>query len=232
MYQGKRPLLVIADPIILKRILVQDFHLFRNRISSAPRDSVTSQNLLSARDENWKRMRSILTPMFTTSKLKKIEPLIGQCVNSVVNAIENFAENNLSFLAQNVMGNFTMDVIAKCAFATDTNAHCDVENQFVKHARQLLKFKFGRIICQLLTPSFLQKHFYRWKVSFIFSEHNEFFKNTSFHLIHKRKFDKQSENVQDMLQLMIKAEHGKDKSFEKEDLVDSHHVNVGMPWIN
>ncbi|KAH9417630.1 Cytochrome P450 3A4 [Dermatophagoides pteronyssinus] len=182
MYQGRKPILCIADPVIIKRILVQDFPMFRNRIKQTVRHKIFAQNLVNARDEAWKRIRSILSPMFTSSKMKKMESMIDQCADSMIHVLDNFAKKQESFLVHNVMGNFTMDVIAKCAFATDTNAHNDKENIFI------------------------------------------FFMDMSSHVIQQRRKN-ESKQHEDMLELMIRAEHGKDKSFEKDDKFDSHHVN-------
>ncbi|KAI7693640.1 hypothetical protein SSS_06904 [Sarcoptes scabiei] len=88
LYQGTKPVLCVADPIIIKRILVQDFNIFRNRLSGLNQDRFFQKTLVSIRDHDWKRIRSILSPMFTTSKLKKMESSINGCVDSFVNAIK------------------------------------------------------------------------------------------------------------------------------------------------
>lgn len=221
-------MLVISDPAIIKRILVKDFPLFRNRVGLTSRGKIQAQNLVSVRDERWKRIRSILSPLFTTSKLKKMENLIGQCIGLLVKKLDSLAEKNDKFLAHNVMGNFTMDVIAKCAFGTDTDAHSSIENPFVSNARELFRFDYRKAITMLVLPSFLQKLLYRLKVPFFWAKRDDFFLQTSYHLINQRKKQPNNNQYQDMLQLMINAEHGVSKTFETEDIIDSHHVNVGM----
>ncbi|XP_027203565.2 cytochrome P450 3A24-like [Dermatophagoides pteronyssinus] len=224
MYQGRKPILCIADPVIIKRILVQDFPMFRNRIKQTVRHKIFAQNLVNARDEAWKRIRSILSPMFTSSKMKKMESMIDQCADSMIHVLDNFAKRQESFLLHNVMGNFTMDVIAKCAFATDTNAHNDKENIFVKNARSFFNFNIFRMSLLTFTPSVLIQFFARSKIPPYHSKTTDFFMDMSSHVIQQRRKN-ESKQHEDMLELMIRAEHGKDKSFEKDDKFDSHHVN-------
>ncbi|KAH9528103.1 Thromboxane-A synthase [Dermatophagoides farinae] len=230
MYQGRKPMLCIADPVIIKRILVQDFPMFRNRIKQTTRHKIFSQNLVNARDESWKRIRSILSPMFTSSKMKKMEGMIDQCADSMIQVFGKLADKQESFLVHGVMGNFTMDVIAKCAFATDTNAHNDKENIFVQNARSFFNFNLFRMLLLIITPSALIQLFAKSKIPPYYSKTADFFMNMSSHVIKQRRENK-TKQCDDMLQLMIKAEHAKEKSFEKEDAIDSHHVNQGEEEI-
>ncbi|OTF73872.1 hypothetical protein BLA29_002944, partial [Euroglyphus maynei] len=230
MYQGRKPMLCIADPVVIKRILVQDFPMFRNRIKQTARHKIFAQNLVNARDESWKRIRSILSPMFTSSKMKKMESMIDQCADSLIQLLDKSANKRESFLAHDVMGNFTMDVIAKCAFATDTNAHKDKENVFVRNAKSFFNFNLFRMLLLIFTPSVLTKFFARSKIPPYHSKTTDFFMNMSSHIIQQRRQNK-SASHEDMLELMIKAEHGKDKYFEKDDKFDSHHVNQGEEEI-
>ncbi|KAH9511637.1 Cytochrome P450 3A4 [Dermatophagoides farinae] len=226
MFRGRQPVLSISDPAIIKRILVQDFHLFHNRMPTTDSNVVLSQNLVSARYDKWKRVRSILTPMFTTSKLRKMEGLMGQCVDSLYQALDRLAKTESSFPVHNVMGNFTMDVIAKCAFATDTDAHNEKENKFVVNARKLLEFNFIRALGTFLVPIFLKNILQTFRIKYFLSPERDFFLNICFQLIKQRK-QNTTAKYSDMLELMIKAKHGKDRLMEDDDKFDSYHVNVG-----
>ncbi|OTF79065.1 cytochrome P450-like protein [Euroglyphus maynei] len=226
MYQGRRPILSISDPAIIKRILVKDFNKFHNRMPTNDSNITASQNLVSARYDKWKRIRSILTPMFTTSKLRKMEGLMVQCVDSLYDVMGRLAKTESSFLVHNVMGNFTMDVISKCAFATDTNAHDENENTFVRNARKLFEFNFIRALGRFLVPIWMKNILKAFHVKYFLTPELDFFINISFELIKQRK-QNSTVKYNDMLELMIKAKHGNDQLMEEEDRFDSHHVNVG-----
>ncbi|KAI7693642.1 Cytochrome P450 3A11 [Sarcoptes scabiei] len=225
IYQGLRPRLVVADPNIIKRIMVQDFNIFRNRGDTRNQDRIGRKNLVRARDNDWKRIRSILSPMFTTSKLKKMESSIFGCVDSFMNAIEKKSDHRQPIMIRSITGNFTMDVIAKCAFATDTNAHSDKENQFVRNAKNIFQLNLIEIIIRFMAPKFLFNFLSEMKFPFFYSKSNEFFKNLSVHLIKQRK-ESGGKHFDDMLQLMVDARLGKDERYEKADEFDSFQVNL------
>ncbi|UXI22221.1 Disks large-like protein [Sarcoptes scabiei] len=173
IYQGLRPRLVVADPNIIKRIMVQDFNIFRNRGDTRNQDRIGRKNLVRARDNDWKRIRSILSPMFTTSKLKKMESSIFGCVDSFMNAIEKKSDHRQPIMIRSITGNFTMDVIAKCAFATDTNAHSDKENQFVRNAKNIFQLNLIEIIIRFMAPKFLFNFLSKEEIQ----QENELFKD-------------------------------------------------------
>ncbi|KAJ7371318.1 Thromboxane-A synthase [Desmophyllum pertusum] len=58
---GGRPSLVVADPELLKQILIKDFSNFRNRFMPG---RAGGKGVFSARDDTWKRIRNTLTPTF------------------------------------------------------------------------------------------------------------------------------------------------------------------------
>ncbi|UXI22228.1 Beta-glucuronidase [Sarcoptes scabiei] len=190
VYQLAKPILMISDPNLIKRVLVQDFNIFRNRSNSSNQESTFQKNLVALRDQDWKRIRSILSPMFTTSKLKKMESVMYNSIDSLVEAIEKKVEQKQPIIIRSITGNFTMDVIAKCAFATDTNAHSDKENPFIRNAMKFFDFSIIQTIVRLVTPKILYKILYKIHTPLYYSEANTFFKNLGFHLIEQRKKSK------------------------------------------
>lgn len=234
VFTSQKPQLVVAEPEIIKRVLVKDFHLFRNRPVRSSGHRIFSQNLVQAKNEEWKRIRSILTPMFTSLKLKKMENLMKFCIDSLLKSFDTMAAKGKSFEARDPMGNFTMDVISKCAFATETNAHqADSDNAFLKNAKSFFTFRMFRQILLVTVPGFIQQWFIDWKIQPFFIPEFDFFEKITRQLIKERKDNKGNQKFVDMLQLMVNAEHNDEnlkKTFQ-EDLVnqiDGHHVNAGM----
>lgn len=225
---------MLTDPVVIKRILVSDFSKFRNRQPQpvGGRHKITSQNLVAARNEEWKRIRSILTPMFTSLKLKKMEDLMQQCITSMVTSFEKKSLTGEAFEARNPMGSFTMDVIAKCAFATDTNAHEEENNTFLSNAKSIVSFNVFRIILLFLLPRFITQFLFNLKVKPIYVREVDFFLDLSSHLIEERRNPKNGRVHSDMLQLMVNAEHSVD-SLQKAYREDfkapdhAHHLNNG-----
>ena len=69
-----KPSLVIADPDILKKILVKDFWNFRNRVAVIKTEGQLPKAFFLERDDAWRRLRATLTPSFSAKKMKGVYP--------------------------------------------------------------------------------------------------------------------------------------------------------------
>ncbi|XP_055385922.1 cytochrome P450 6g1-like isoform X2 [Condylostylus longicornis] len=69
-----RPALVIKDPELIKKVLIKDFNYFQDRFTTADihRDLLGSNNLFLQKNPRWKKMRTNLTPVFTSGKIKQM----------------------------------------------------------------------------------------------------------------------------------------------------------------
>ncbi|TMS05342.1 Thromboxane-A synthase [Larimichthys crocea] len=70
-YLGRRPVVVVADPDMLRQVMVRDFSSFSNRMTVRFATKPMSDCLLLLKNERWKRVRSILTPTFSAAKMKE-----------------------------------------------------------------------------------------------------------------------------------------------------------------
>ena len=77
------PLLIINDMEIIKNVLIKDWDHFVDRrvMSSNPRTKAAkmfSQMLTVLKGDKWKKMRSTLSPVFTSGKLKSMTSFINK----------------------------------------------------------------------------------------------------------------------------------------------------------
>jgi len=86
---GRKASVVIADPEIAKQIMVKDFNTFTNRHFHGPR---STRGLLQLMDGDWRRVRSVLTPTFTTGKLKLMIPSIERSCETLVGKVQDIAD--------------------------------------------------------------------------------------------------------------------------------------------
>ncbi|GFX11792.1 tigger transposable element-derived protein 1 [Trichonephila clavipes] len=70
-YEGKNALISVGDPSLLREILVKDFQSFTGRRTFDTGDKVIDKMLSIIRGEDWKRVRTVVTPTFTTGKIKR-----------------------------------------------------------------------------------------------------------------------------------------------------------------
>ena len=78
---GRRVAVVIAEPEMIKQIMVKEFQNFHNRVTFSKSVYPISLNVASSRNEDWKRIRNTLTPAFSAAKLKVFVDLIETAAN-------------------------------------------------------------------------------------------------------------------------------------------------------
>ncbi|CAG2172266.1 unnamed protein product [Oppiella nova] len=215
LYISAKPWLTVADPQLIKQILVKDFNSFRNRQPRARPNGLLIKNMVRARDDDWKRVRAIATLTFTPGKLRKMYGLINHCCKDFIDSLDKDVSNGMNEVElKQLMGAYTMDVIASCAFATKTNAYADPYNPFTTKANNCLLFPFGKVNTGI----------YRRTLNTGASE-SDFFIDISRSLIQKRK--KNNEKHNDFLQLLMDAERSDGDIQEASDANEAHHVNEG-----
>ncbi|CAG2117164.1 unnamed protein product, partial [Medioppia subpectinata] len=221
-FLGKTAILTISDPKLIKNVLVKDFHLFPDRSKFAQtKDPIMSRNLTQLTGDDWKRVRSIVSPTFTSGKMKKMYPRIKECLNDFMNHLETFALKREEIDVKDMYGNYTMDVIATCAFATKTDVHKSLDNPFVVNARIAFNTNPIKRVAILMLPSVLQKLF-----GLSTSHTREFFIG-SIRQIMANRTKSEGKKYNDFLQLLIDVEKQQDIVRDENDNLDSHHVNEG-----
>uniref|UniRef100_A0A3Q3KYB1 Thromboxane-A synthase n=1 Tax=Mastacembelus armatus TaxID=205130 RepID=A0A3Q3KYB1_9TELE len=143
-YLGRRPVVVVADPDMLRQVMVRDFSSFPNRMTLRFATKPMTDCLILLRNERWKRVRSILTPSFSAAKMKEMVPLINTATDALMNTMNVYAESGEAFDIHRCFGCFTMDVIASVAFATQVDSQSNPDDPFVHHAQMFFSLSFFR----------------------------------------------------------------------------------------
>lgn len=98
---------------------------------------------------DWKRMRSVMSPTFTSGKMKIMFKVMNDCCQLMVNNIRKRIDINKDKLFEldirHLAGCYSMDVIAKCCFATETNSFDDPDHVFVSYCKKFFQVTFGYI---------------------------------------------------------------------------------------
>ena len=92
MSMGRSPMITVADPKLLRHILVGDFDKFSNRPDFMRGNPPLTKGLFDAQDDAWRRIRSILTPTFSAFKLKEVVPIIEDVAEVLLGKIVECAE--------------------------------------------------------------------------------------------------------------------------------------------
>ncbi|CAG2171110.1 unnamed protein product [Oppiella nova] len=115
-YRGHRPVLTVAEPELIKSILIRDFNSFTDRNVGQPIDPTMASNIGQACGDEWRRLRHIISPAFTTGRMKRMYPSIRQCIRDLQTHLDACAQDRRPLNVMEMFGNFTMDVVATCAY--------------------------------------------------------------------------------------------------------------------
>ena len=84
----------MAEPELIKQIMVKDFHAFPTRPPPANTyHEIVDLNLAQVSGEPWKRIRAILSPTFSSGKIRKMFPMVRQSLAEFLETLDGCAKN-------------------------------------------------------------------------------------------------------------------------------------------
>ncbi|GCB67764.1 hypothetical protein scyTo_0015154 [Scyliorhinus torazame] len=96
IYDGHQPLLAILDPDLIKTIFIKEFYtVFTNR-RNIGLSGLLTESIVLVEDDHWKRIRNVLSPTFTSGRLKEMCPIIKHYAENLVKNAEKKAKLNAS----------------------------------------------------------------------------------------------------------------------------------------
>ncbi|KAL9966304.1 hypothetical protein ACROYT_G024358 [Oculina patagonica] len=200
MYLGRSPVITVADPEIMKHVLVKDFDKFRNRPEVLKGNAPLDKGLFDARDEAWKKVRSILTPTFSALKLKELVPLIGDAVDTLRRKLDDFAAKyDGSVDVSRLFGLFAFDVILRTALGVEAEIQTNPDPDLVQKALTL--FDVPLYIRALSMFPFWQQMKKLFNINPI--QHVPYFEKLGRSVLEIRK--KSPSGRRDLFQLMLEA---------------------------
>ncbi|KAF5288518.1 hypothetical protein FQA39_LY15386 [Lamprigera yunnana] len=141
-YNANEPVLILRDPELIKDVTIKDFESFPDHRKFVPPnvDVLWEKNLFQMNTEDgWHTMRSILSPSFSSSKMKQMFQLMEECVTQLVDHFKSQNED-ISLEVQDVFTRITNDIIATCAFGIQCNSLKNRDNEFYVMGREASDF--------------------------------------------------------------------------------------------
>ncbi|KAG8176926.1 hypothetical protein JTE90_018709 [Oedothorax gibbosus] len=198
-FEGTKPVLSVGDPALVRDILVKDFTTFSTRRFLETGNEVFDKMLSALKgDEEWKRIRAIVTPTFTTGKIKRMLSIFKDCSNTLTKNFRTLSAEGKYIDAKSLYGAFTMDIIASSAFSTKIDSHNDPENKFVTTAKKVFTQTLNFRTLLFFSAPWLVKLL---KLPFFPLETMNFFADVTLEIIQERKRTGQVRN--DFLQLLM-----------------------------
>ncbi|EDO38297.1 predicted protein, partial [Nematostella vectensis] len=132
------PTFVINDPDILKEVLVKEFHKFHDRAVSKIQKYLEAM-LTVARGKTWHRVRTTVSPIFSTHKMKMMLPLMNSSCDVMMTKLQQAAESGESFNMHKLSQGLTMDSILKTVFGIESEAQLNYNDPAFVAARSAVE---------------------------------------------------------------------------------------------
>ena len=133
MYFGLRPVILVADPVLLKDILIKDFGKWTNR---GPIPNQTDM-LVVMKNEKWKNVRNLMSPAFSAAKLKSMFPVMKACIDLFISECKKKSDyadldiyEHLQALTLDIIGSTALALKIKCQENLEDRTLCLLKNFF------------------------------------------------------------------------------------------------------
>uniref|UniRef100_A0A8C5Q4P5 Cytochrome P450 n=1 Tax=Leptobrachium leishanense TaxID=445787 RepID=A0A8C5Q4P5_9ANUR len=189
-----------------------------------------------AEDDQWKRIRTVLSPTFTSGKLKKMFPLVKHYGDLLVQNLREKIDIRQPLNMKDIFGGYSMDIVLSTSFSVKVDSINNPNDPFVTNAKKLFTFSFLSplflltVLCPFLVPLLEKMNFCFLPLSVL-----NFFMDGIKKIKKEREKNSKSDQV-DFLQLMIdsqnKEKHSSDdESHGYKELSDSELMAQGLIFI-
>nr|CAI5864504.1 unnamed protein product [Callosobruchus analis] len=218
-YQLLVPTLMVRDPELIKTICVKDFDHFSNHRTFVPEDvdPLFGKNLFALKDQRWRDMRAVLSPSFTSSKMRGMFLLMSECAEKWVKFFLNKNQEVVEVNLKDSLTRYTNDVIATCAFGIEVDSLNNPDNIFYTMGRRATDFNSLSRRLKFM-GYFIFPWLYRlFKISFFEEDIKEFF----YKLVDDTIRTREEKGIvrPDMVNLLMEARKGKGNKVEPEEKV-------------
>lgn len=220
IYELMIPIYVVRDPELIKQLTIQDFDHFVNHQGNfeAEGDSMIARSLFFSRNQQWKDMRSILSPAFTGNKMRMMFELVRDSTmtfrgilhdeivgSTTVTTATATAANGKIYELKDLFSRYACNVIASSAFGLEVDAITNRDDEFYLAGKEVTNFDGWQGIKFLLYDSVpaLMKLF---RIKFLSPKLINYFRHVVMSAIRYR--EKNSVFRPDMIELLMQARKG------------------------
>lgn len=137
IYAMITPMLLLCDPQLIRTAFIRDFDYFHDRTTQVEgKNEPILLHLVSLHGEEWKTMRQMLTPTFTSGKLKAMLSTMISCGDGLKPYLDKLTDTkDTQVEVRELCARFTTNVIASVAFGIEINSIADPDTDFRKYGR-------------------------------------------------------------------------------------------------
>ncbi|KAF7658873.1 hypothetical protein LDENG_00006540 [Lucifuga dentata] len=202
LFDLRQPVLMVADLELIKAVMVKEcYSTFTNRrdnVIPGPMEDV----ITNVKDERWKRIRSTISPCFTSGRLKQIFPTVLRYADRLIGSLGKMNLNEPIDI-KTFMAPYSLDVVTSASFSVELDSINNPNDLTIVHLKNILNMKLWLIFLIMIFP-FCGRLLKRLGVSLFPKDSLDFFYN----LIKRFKEQDHTEESSraDFLQLMVESE--------------------------
>uniref|UniRef100_A0A8D0P219 unspecific monooxygenase n=1 Tax=Sus scrofa TaxID=9823 RepID=A0A8D0P219_PIG len=135
-FDGQQPVLAITDPDMIKTVLVKESYLvFTNWRYFGPL-GIMKNSMCLAVDEQWKRIRTLLSPTFTISAFTS-----GWCLfYALVRNLRKETEKGKPINVKDIFGAYSLDMTTGTSFGVKIDSLNNPQHPFVEYVQKIVIF--------------------------------------------------------------------------------------------
>lgn len=120
---GEMPYLMITDTEMVKQCFVKEANIFHDRPQFAVDVEPFASSLLALRGKDWKKVRTVLNPSFSASKMKMMMHALSTCTDEMLEVLDEYVTRGDVVDMHKVAQGLSLHVIGKCALAWQVNSY-------------------------------------------------------------------------------------------------------------
>ncbi|CAG7696128.1 unnamed protein product [Allacma fusca] len=217
LVEFREPAVYIRDLDLMKQILVKDFDHFvdRRQINSGKED-MFAKMLIQRTGKEWKDLRSVMSPTFTTGKIKRMFTYFNTCADQFAHHLKKRGETGDIVNFQDEFGKFTVSAIASIVFGLQPDVFENENSLFMKMVKRMQSTRYIQVIKVILLIA-VPKIAKVLRLSFSDKPSTDFFSSIIEKTIEQRRVEG-LEKRQDFLQMMLEAQAGQISKVDEKEL--------------
>ena len=143
-YEFLTPIIILRDLDLIKIVTMKNVEQFPDHRPLVRRevDPMLGGGLFMLSGDQWKDHRNMLSPTFTSSKIKTMFKLMSECATRFAEHLSNLPEEQREMEMKDLLTKYTNDVIASCVYNASVDSIKEPNNVF---------YVYGRISTSLVT---------------------------------------------------------------------------------
>ncbi|KAH8352766.1 hypothetical protein KR084_006279 [Drosophila pseudotakahashii] len=196
--------LLLRDPALIKRIMVEDFSQFSSRFETTDSicDTMGSQNLFFSKYETWRETHKIFAPFFAAGKVRQMYGLLENIGQKLEEHMEEKLKGRdcMELEVKQLCALFTTDIIASLAFGIEAHSLQNSEAEFRRMCLEVNDPRPKRLL-HLFTMFFFPRLSRRVRTHLYSEEYERFMRKSMDYILAQR--EESGEKRHDLIDIFL-----------------------------